>query len=29
MWSGATGLIAGFGPGITAEMAVGSWVGVA
>jgi 1,3,6,8-tetrahydroxynaphthalene synthase len=23
---GATGLIAGFGPGITAEMAVGSWV---
>ena len=24
--SGATGVIAGFGPGITAEMAVGSWV---
>jgi len=24
--SGATGIIAGFGPGITAEMAVGSWV---
>ena len=23
---GATGVIAGFGPGITAEMAVGSWV---
>ena len=22
---GATGVIAGFGPGITAEMAVGSW----
>jgi 1,3,6,8-tetrahydroxynaphthalene synthase len=29
MWSGAAGLVAGFGPGITAEMAVGSWVGVA
>ncbi|WP_327290525.1 type III polyketide synthase [Streptomyces sp. NBC_01198] len=25
MLSGATGLVAGFGPGITAEMAVGSW----
>jgi 1,3,6,8-tetrahydroxynaphthalene synthase len=25
MTSGATGVIAGFGPGITAEMAVGSW----
>lgn len=25
---GASGVIAGFGPGITAEMAVGSWVGV-
>lgn len=24
--SGATGMIAGFGPGITAEMALGSWV---
>jgi 1,3,6,8-tetrahydroxynaphthalene synthase len=23
---GATGVIAGFGPGITAEMAVGSWI---
>jgi 1,3,6,8-tetrahydroxynaphthalene synthase len=23
---GATGVVAGFGPGITAEMAVGSWV---
>ena len=23
---GASGVIAGFGPGITAEMAVGSWV---
>jgi hypothetical protein len=23
---GATGVIAGFGPGITAEMAVGTWV---
>jgi 1,3,6,8-tetrahydroxynaphthalene synthase len=23
---GATGLIAGFGPGITAEMTVGSWI---
>ncbi|MFI1098394.1 type III polyketide synthase, partial [Streptomyces sp. NPDC020917] len=22
---GATGLIAGFGPGITAEMALGTW----
>lgn len=27
MTSGATGIVAGFGPGITAEMAVGSWVG--
>jgi 1,3,6,8-tetrahydroxynaphthalene synthase len=26
MSPGATGVIAGFGPGITAEMAVGSWV---
>jgi len=26
VFSGATGVIAGFGPGITAEMAVGSWV---
>jgi 1,3,6,8-tetrahydroxynaphthalene synthase len=25
MMPGATGVIAGFGPGITAEMAVGSW----
>ncbi|MFD2419779.1 type III polyketide synthase [Amycolatopsis pigmentata] len=25
--NGASGIIAGFGPGITAEMAVGSWVG--
>jgi 1,3,6,8-tetrahydroxynaphthalene synthase len=23
---GATGVIAGFGPGITAEMAVGTWI---